>query len=154
MDHCINSECRRPQDHTSFFCSDEHDAHRFLAKQRGMITFLPYIIVNVHLILGDVSFVLCQPSSERFQEMERIFEKNWDKNKCLIPTVCNVIAIVNPALEDRLETYKSSLRKGHHKTEFHFHGTKLKCPLHKYYMPCQQKDCSVCGISRLSLIHI
>ena len=104
--------------------------------------------IHLTIILGDVSFVLYQSSSEQFQKVVRIFEKNWDKSKGLIPTVCNVIAIVNPALEDRLEVYKSSLRKGRHRTEFHFHGTKLKCPLHKYYMLCQQKDCSVCGISR------
>ena len=91
---------------------------------------------------------MCQPSSETFQEMEKTFLKDWDKSKGLNPTVCLVVAIVNPTLEDSLEVYKSSLKRTHQKTEFHYHGTKLKCPLHKYYMPCQQKDCGVCGISR------
>ena len=94
------------------------------------------------------SYVLCQPSSEKFQEMERTFHKDWDKSKGLNPTVCLVIAVVNPALEDRLAAYKSSLKKGYQKTEYHYHGTKLKCPLHRYYVPCQQKDCGVCGISQ------
>ena len=91
---------------------------------------------------------MCQPSSRRFQEMEKTFLHDWDKSKGLNPTVCLVVAIANPTLEDNLALYKSSLKRTHQKTEYHYHGTKLKCPLHKYYMPCQQKDCGVCGISR------
>ena len=104
-------------------------------------------MLNTHIV-GEARFVLCQPSSRKFQEMEQTFHKDWDKGKDLSPVVCMVIAIVNPFLEDSLEAYKSSLRRWHQKTEFHYHGTKLKCPLHKYFMPCQQTDCSICGISR------
>ena len=100
------------------------------------------------LCIEEGSFVMCQPSSPRFQEMERTFHKDWDKGIDLTPTVCFVIAVVNPYLEDKLEAYKSSLRRGNQKTEFHYHGTKLRCPLHRFFMPCQQKDCAVCGISR------
>ena len=97
---------------------------------------------------GGCRFVVCQPSSQKFQEMERIFRKNWEKGYDLTPTVCLVMAVVNPYLEDRLAAYKTSLRRGHQKTEFHFHGTNLKCPLHEYFMPCQQKSCPICGISQ------
>ena len=105
-------------------------------------------MLHTHVHVDEVSYISCQPSSQKFQEMERTFLKDWDKDTGLTPTVCIVVAIANPYLEDRHEVYKSSLRRGHHKTEFHYHGTKLKCPLHQYYMPCRQRDCSVCGISR------
>ena len=38
VDHCIHSECRRSPARDSFFCDNEHDAHRYLAKQNGKYT--------------------------------------------------------------------------------------------------------------------
>ena len=109
--------------------------------------YIIYLHPSPHAFQG-VSYVMCQPSSERFQDMEKTFLKDWDKSKGPKPTVCLVVAIVNPTLEDRSEVYKSSLKWTHQRTEFHYHSTKLKCPLHRYYLLCQQNDCGVCGISR------
>ena len=97
---------------------------------------------------GECHYVMFQPSSQMFKEMEKIFHKHWEKGHDLTPTVCVVIAIVNPYLEDRMTAYKSALRRGHQKTEFHFHGTVSRCPLHQYYLPCQQKKCAICNISQ------
>lgn len=99
---------------------------------------------------GATYLVWLDPTSREFNEVSGKFTKTWCTKKGDCPTVFSVLAIINPVLEENLNSYRETLPKGHRGTEMYFHGTRLACSLFldDYHMLCSKPHCGICNISK------
>ena len=100
-----------------------------------------------------MSFLICvERLSKEYKDVQKMFTKNWNSKKGPCPTIRTILAIVNPAVEEKFQQYLETLPQKHRETKRTFHGTKLKCLMHKYQILCNNAGCGVCGIARRGFV--
>lgn len=93
-----------------------------------------------------------EQGSPEFKTVEDHFKKKWvgvEKGRKTTPTLRQVLAIINPALEKKFADYKEyhliTKDKEQKLVKRYFFGTNLSCDLYTYQIPCGHQ-CRTCGI--------
>ena len=83
--------------------------------------------------------------------VEAHFKKEWASEKGSCPDITCVFQVTNPGLEKRWNAYKQRLPSNVQTEEKYFHGTKLTCDIVNTCTVCSDKNCGICGISKLGM---
>ena len=110
-----------------------------------------YNYVNVYYcyVLGTyVTIVQVSHGSDMFKKVSRHFTESWAQEKREVPTIKEILRIINPMISEKFAAYVSSLPPSFQQVEKYFHGTNLACDaVPDYYQLCDG-SCGVCGITK------
>ena len=79
----------------------------------------------------------------QYQVINLHFQREWVKPTYFCPIPMAIFKIANRSLLKGFNAYRFLL-----KTEYHFHGTSLKCNMLEKNKFCDNSDCGICGISK------